>query len=177
LTTKLNQAKNDLSTAMSDNEDLHRRNDDFKDDVKELTEQLITAECDKDVVVEEREDLVNENLELKASVDLIQNELKDTQQLVLHQRQELGVLREAPQLIQFAADEDKFLMFSRLMDSFEKERSEWKRKTIQLQSLLKNATNDIVYLSKRNIEMEDALSHAINWEKPIQPTKTKHTLI
>ena len=155
-----------MSITLNENEDLMRRNTEFKEYNNELLDKLSDAELDKETVSEERDNLLAANNELEA-------QLAEAHQLIKEQNYEIGRLQqEITNKVSFkAADEDKYLMFSRLMDAFEEERKEWRKRNTNLQTLLMHATNDILYLTKKNEEAKEVLTHAVRFEAPIQPSK------
>lgn len=155
-----------LSLALNENTDLVRRNAEFKEYNNELLDKLSDAELDKETVSEERDNLHASNNELEI-------QLADAHQLIKEQNYEIGRLQQeiTSKVSLRAADEDRYLMFSRLMDAFEEERKEWRKKNMHLQNLLKHATNDILYLTKKHEDAREVLTHAVQFEAPIQPSK------
>ena len=166
LNTAINQLRVDLNNSRNDNEDLQRRNNDFKEYNNELLDKLSDAELEKESIIDERDEVVSVSMELE-------RQLQAAKSVIDNQNKELEALRKemTSRETVSVSKEDQYVMFSRLMDSFEKERMEWRRKNSALQHLLKSATSDIMYLTKKNEAVQDALKEAVVWEAGIQPSR------
>lgn len=168
LNTKLNEVKSELAISKSENSDLHRRNEDFKEYNNELLDKLSDAELEKELVVEERDALFMQKQE-------VERECEEKKKIISTQKAEMESLTSQLEnsVSKDTLQEEKYLLFKTLMDSFEKERKEMQAKNASLQMLLKNATTDLLYLSKRNESTQEALAQALHWEADIQPTPCK----
>ena len=160
-----------MAISKSENSDLHRRNEDFKEYNNELLDKLSDAELDKEMVFEERDALYMQRQE-------VERESEEKSKIISTQRAEIESLKSQLEnsMAKETVRDEKYLIFKTLMDSFEKERLEWRNKNALLQRLLKNATTDLLYLSKRNDATQEALAQALHWEADIQPTPCKPSI-
>lgn len=164
LNARLNACMQELSIAKDTNEDLRRRNDDFKEYNNELVDKLSDVELDRESILEEREGLIAINTVERDRLGKM-TEVMETQQREIEELKKEAGARSNSQ-----AEEDKYRMFSRLMDGFERERGEWQRRNAHLQQLLKHATTDLLFLTRMNDSVTEALSQATHWEETIQPS-------
>lgn len=68
-------------------------------------------------------------------------------------------------------EEQKYTMFKTLMDGFNEERNQMEAKCTELQTLLSQATKDIIYLTQQNEDLHKALNDVAFWEPEIMPSK------
>eukprot|EP00602_Paraphysomonas_sp_CaronLab_P001022 CAMPEP_0185033720 /NCGR_PEP_ID=MMETSP1103-20130426/22960_1 /TAXON_ID=36769 /ORGANISM="Paraphysomonas bandaiensis, Strain Caron Lab Isolate" /LENGTH=699 /DNA_ID=CAMNT_0027570099 /DNA_START=449 /DNA_END=2548 /DNA_ORIENTATION=+ len=68
-------------------------------------------------------------------------------------------------------EEQKYLMFKSLMDSFNEERAVMEAKCRDLQQLLNSATKDIIFLTQQNEDLLHRMNEMAHWEPEIVPSK------
>lgn len=136
---------------------------------QEYAEELEQRLADSEVEIEEsRGEQAKLLTRIQALVDEREQHSRAEQQLRSELDEVYGDQIHAEADIDRRIEEAKFEVFSQLMDMFEKERYSLHTDHMNTKRLLKQAVEDIGYLTARNIELSQSLERAIQYEPTIR---------
>lgn len=136
---------------------------------QEYAEELEQRLADSEVEIEEsRGEQAKLLTHIQALVDEREQHSRAEQQLRSELDEVYGDQIHAEADIDRRIEEAKFEVFSQLMDMFEKERYSLHTDHMNTKRLLKQAVEDIGYLTARNIELSQSLERAIQYEPTIR---------
>jgi len=136
---------------------------------QEYAEELEQRLADSEVEIEESR---GEQAKLQSRIQTLLDEREQQSRAEEQLRSELdevyGDQIHADADIDRRIEEAKFEVFAQLMDMFESERYSLHTEHMNTKKLLKQAVEDIEYLTARNAELSQSLERAIQYEPPIR---------
>eukprot|EP01039_Chlorochromonas_danica_P009989 gene9989-11047_t len=168
LRSEIKMLKSLLKIEESKNVEWSDRCHQLTDYSEQLEQKLADSEVAQETLQEEldrvKQELENKNNENK----ILHEENHSLQDEIVKVNQEMQESIEQSRQLQTKLVEDaKFDMFKKLMDSFNEERKLLEMKYSATQSLLAQATKDLMHVSKRNQELEVELQKVIFYEPAI----------
>ena len=155
--------KAELEIAQRDKRELEHRLDAVQAYSDELENRLSGAQADHEAAAAELETQakeLEEKAELHRQLAIAQQKIED---LIAEKAGNTGSHRDV--------EAEKYLMFKTMMNAFEDERKVMEKSYRDLQSLLSQATRDVIYLSQQNEQLSAQLTRVIHYEPPIQPSR------
>lgn len=136
---------------------------------QEYAEELEQRLADSEVEIEEsRGEQAKLQSRIQALVDEREQHRRAEEQLRSELDEVYGEQIHAEADIERRIEEAKFEVFSQLMDMFERERYSLHTDHMNTKKLLKQAVEDIEYLTARNAELSQSLEKAIQYEPTIR---------
>ena len=173
---------NRLKIAEEENQAANEKIKEFQEYAELLESRLADAEAMYEKSAATIEQNRDEHEKVKALARRLEEAEDEKRQLLLaiekerqdHDMQISLAKRVGEEMSEKSLEEQKYFMFKTLMDGFDAERKQMEVKFKDLQDLLGQATKDIIYLQKRNDDLQKSMNDMTHWEPEIIPTKPKN---